>query len=446
MSGGDSSIGVVSTTELPESTTAVHPFLAELEWRGLLAEESEGLRARLARGPISAYNGIDPTAPSLHAGHLVPITVLAHLQRSGAGAPVSLVGGGTGMIGDPSGTSAERNLLDEATLDANREAIRAQLERLLDFSGTFAARLMDNRAWLAEYGLLEFLREIGKHFSLGYMLAKESVQSRLASGISFTEFSYMTLQATDFLHLYRDHGVEMQIGGTEQWGNMTAGLELIRRVIGRSEDEEPLAFALAHPLLLNPSGAKFGKTQAGNVWLSAELTSPYAFYQYWIGQDDRDVGIMLRWLTLLAADEIHGLEEEQQRMPEARPAQRRLAYEITARVHGRAEAERQVRVAEVAFSGQALRDAELLEVLARELDGFEFGDEELSGDVLSLAVASGLYPSKSEARRQIAQGGYSINDERVTAPDQPVPEPLGGRYLALRAGRKRLLIGRRRGA
>jgi tyrosyl-tRNA synthetase len=432
---------------VPRTPAASQPpaFLAELEWRGLLADESDGLRARLARGPISAYNGIDPTAPSLHVGHLVPITVLVHLQRTGGGSPVSLVGGATGMIGDPSGTSAERNLLDEATLDVNRAAIRGQLERFLDFAGDYAARVLDNREWLARYGLLEYLRQIGKHFSLGYMLAKESVQTRLAAGISFTEFSYMTLQATDFLHLYRDHGVEMQIGGTEQWGNMTAGLELIRRVVGRREDEEPVAFALSHPLLLTPSGTKFGKTQAGNVWLSPELTSAYAFYQYWIGQDDRDVGIMLRRLTLLSADQIHGLEEEQQRAPESRPAQRALAYEMTSRVHGRDEAERQVRVAEAAFSGQPLRDPVVLEVLFDEVEHFEFGDEELRSDVLGLAVAGGLYASRGEARRQIAQGGLSVNDQRVTAPDAPVPPPIEGRYLVLRAGRKRLLIGRRRG-
>lgn len=438
MSGRDSSIRHVTSPPAPPSA-----FLAELEWRGLLAAESDGLRARLARGPISAYNGIDPTALSLHVGHLVPITILRHLQRSGAGSPVSVVGGGTGMIGDPSGQSAERNLLDDSTLDANRAAIRAQLEGLLDFSGSFAARLIDNRDWLARYGLLEFLRDIGKHFTVGYMLDKESVQTRLAKGISFTEFSYMTLQATDFLHLHRDHAVELQVGGTDQWGNMTAGLELIRRTLGRGEGEEPLAFVLAHPLLLNPSGAKFGKTQAGSVWLSPQMTSPYAFYQYWVGQDDRDVGTMLRWFTLLAADEIYALEEEQQRVPESRPAQRALALAVTERVHGRAEAERQMRVAEAVFSGQPVRDPDVLDVLYGELDHFEFGADELALDALGFAVASGLFPSRSEARRQITQGGLSINDERVTALDARIPEPIAGRYLVLRAGKKRLRVGRR---
>jgi tyrosyl-tRNA synthetase len=421
-----------------------HPFLAELEWRGLLADQSEALPARLARGPLSAYVGFDPTAPSLHVGNLVPISDLVHLQQTGAGAPVGLVGGGTGMIGDPSGKSAERNLLDEATLDVNRAAIRAQLERFLDFSGSLAARVLDNREWLARYGLLEWLREIGKHFSVGYMLSKDSVQTRLAGGISFTEFSYMTLQATDFLHLYRDHGVEMQMGGADQWGNITAGLELIRRVIGRGEGEEPAAFALSSPLLLTTGGTKFGKTEEGTVWLAPEMTSPYAFYQYWIGQNDADVGMMLRRLTLLPVDRIRGLEEEQQRTPETRPAQRALALEMTSRVHGRDEAERQRRVAEAAFSGQPLRDPEVLDVLFGELDHFEFGDEELGMDAQGLAVASGLYQSRSEARRQIEQGGFSINDERVTALDASLPEPLGGRFLVLRAGKKRMLIGRRR--
>ena len=418
-------------------------FLAELSWRGLLAQTSEGLEARLRLGPISAYNGIDPTAVSLHVGHLVPITVLAHLQRTGAGSPVALVGGGTGMIGDPSGKSAERNLLDEGTLDANRAAIRSQMERLLDFTGSFAARLLDNREWLARYGLLEFLRDIGKHFTLGYMLDKESVQTRMAAGISFTEFSYMTLQAADFLHLYRDYGVEMQLGGTEQWGNMTAGLELIRRVVGRGEQDAPLAFALAHPLLLNPSGTKFGKTEAGSVWLSPERTSPYAFYQYWIGQDDRDVGAMLRMLTLLPADEIVEVEEQQRARPEARPAQRRLAFEMTSRVHGRDEAERQVRVAEAVFSDQPLRDPALLDVLFRELPNWEFSDEDLRLDAAGVGVASGLYPSRSEANRQLAQGAFWINEQRM-GDGVGVPKPIDGRYLVLRAGKKRRVIGRRR--
>jgi tyrosyl-tRNA synthetase len=420
-------------------------FLTELEWRGLFAQASNGLEARLAKGPISVYNGLDPTAPSLHVGHLVPITVLTHLQRTGAGAPVALVGGGTGMIGDPSGKSAERNLLDAATLDANRAAIHTQLERLLDFSGgRFAARLLDNRAWLEQYSLIEFLRDIGKHFSLGYMLDKESVKTRLERGISFTEFAYMTLQAADFLHLYRNEGVEMQIGGTEQWGNMTAGLELIRRVVGRAEGEEPLAWVLAHPLLLNASGAKFGKTAGGAVWLSAELTSPYDFFQYWMNQDDRDVGTMLRWFTLLNAAEIEALEREQRTAPEARTAQRALAFAVTERVHGRAEAETQRRVAEAAFGDVPLRDVLALEALAAG-DGFTWSDSDGRLDALGLALASGLVASRGEGRRLISQGGLSINDERVAAADAPLPEPIDGRFYVVRAGKRRVRVGRRLG-
>ncbi len=423
---------------------AVRPaFLAELDWRGLLQDESEGLATRLARGPISGYVGFDPTQSSLQVGNLMPIAMLVALQRTGAGSPVAVVGGGTGMVGDPSGKSAERNLLDDETLDANRAGIRVQLGRFLDFDGSHGARLFDNREWLSKIGLIDWLRDVGKHFPISYMMAKDSVQARLESGISLTEFSYMTLQATDFLHLYRTHGVELQMGGADQWGNITAGTELIRRAEGVAEDGEPRAFAAACPLLLTASGGKFGKTEQGTVWLSAERTSPYAFFQYWIDQDDRDVGMMLRRLTLLAADEIDGLEEQQRVSPEARPAQRRLALEMTARVHGQDEAQRQVRVAEQVFSGQPLRDPEVLDVLYGELEHWDFGAEDLRLDAVGVAVASGLYPSRSEANRQIAQGAFWINDQRM-GDGVALPEPIDGRYLVLRAGKKRRIIGRRR--
>jgi tyrosyl-tRNA synthetase len=419
-------------------------FLRELEWRELLQDESEGLAARLARGPISGYVGFDPTSDSLQVGNLMPIAMLAALQRTGAGAPVAVVGGGTGMIGDPSGKSAERNLLDDETLDANRAGQRAQLERFLDFSGSLSARVFDNRDWLRQFGLIEWLRDIGKHFPISYMLAKDSVQTRLESGISFTEFSYMTLQATDFLHLYRDEGVELQMGGADQWGNITAGTELIRRVEGLDQNGQPRAFAASCPLLLTSTGTKFGKTEQGTVWLDAKRTSPYAFYQYWIGQDDRDVGMMLRRLTLLAADEIYELEEKQRANPEQRPAHKALASHMTTRVHGEDEARRQVRASEAAFSAESPRDPDVLDVLFAELPSWEFADEDLRSGALSLAVSSGLYPSRSEANRQIAQGAFSINGQRVTEPDAVVPDLVDGRYLVLRAGKKRLLIGRKR--
>jgi len=276
------------------------------------------------------------------------------------------------------------------------------------------------------------------------MLAKDSVQQRLAAGMSFTEFSYMTLQAADFLHLYRDRGVEMQMGGADQWGNITAGLELIRRVVGRAQGEDPPVFGLCSPLLLTREGVKMGKSEKGAVFLDAALTSPYDFYQYWLNDDDALVVQHLRWLTLMNAAEVAAIEAQHAASPEARPAQRALAFDLTARVHGRAEAERQVRVAEAAFGSGQIRDPDVLDALFAALDHFEFGEDEARLDALGFAVVSGLFPSRGEARRQIAQGGLSINDSRVTDGDAPLPEPIAGRYFVLRSGKKRLLIACRR--
>jgi tyrosyl-tRNA synthetase len=426
------------------AVSATTDLLAELTWRGLIAERSQGLEERLAKGPISAYIGFDASARSLHVGNLLQVFMLTHLQRSG-GTPFVIIGGGTGMIGDPSGKSTERQLLDDAAIRANSEAIRAQLERFVDFSeGPTQAQMVDNREWLANWRLLDFLRDIGKHFSVPYMLSKESVQQRLASGMSFTEFSYMTLQAADFLQLYRGRGVEMQMGGADQWGNITAGLELIRRVVGRDEGEPPPVFALCSPLLLTRDGVKMGKSEKGAVFLDPSLTSPYDFYQYWLNDDDALVIQHLKWLTLKTADEVDDLERQQAVSPESRPAQRALGYDLTARVHGSEEADRQVRVAEAAFGSGPLQDPEVIDVLFDAVDHFEFGPEEAGLDALSFAVVAGLYPSRSEARRQIEQGGLSINGTRVSAPDAPLSEPIDGRYFVLRAGRKRLLIARHR--
>jgi tyrosyl-tRNA synthetase len=429
---------------MPDRVAQGSPLLAELSWRGLIAERSTGVEARLARGPISAYIGFDPSARSLHVGQLLQVFMLTHLQRAG-GTPFVIVGGGTGMIGDPSGKSSERNLLDDAQIRANAAAIRAQLERFMDFSaGSNQAQMVDNREWLGRYGLIEFLRDIGKHFSVPYMLAKDSVQQRLAAGMSFTEFSYMTLQAADFLHLFRERGVEMQMGGADQWGNITAGLELIRRVVGREEGDEPPAFALCSPLLLTSDGRKMGKSEKGAVFLDPALTSPYDFYQYWLNDDDALVVQHLKWMTLLSQAEVAAVEAAQSAAPEARAAQKALAFDLTARVHGRAEAERQVRVAEAAFSAGPITDPEVLEALFASLDHFEFGAEEAGLDALGFAVASGLYASRGEARRAITQGGLSINGVRTAAADAVLPEPVGGRYYVLRAGKKRLLVARRR--
>jgi tyrosyl-tRNA synthetase len=420
-------------------------LLNELTWRGLVSESSQGVEARLAKGPISAYVGFDASARSLHVGNLVQGFVLTHLQRHG-GTPYIVVGGGTGMIGDPSGKSSERNLLDDEQIRANSAAIQAQLERFVDFSpGANQAQMVDNREWLADWRLLDFLRDIGKHFSVPYMLAKDSVQARLSGGMSFTEFSYMTLQSADFLQLFRERRVEMQMGGADQWGNITAGLELIRKVVGREEGEEPPAFAMCSPLLLTRDGKKMGKSEKGAVYLDPTMTSPYDFFQYWLNDDDELVATHLRWMTLKAADEIYEIEEQHAKAPESRPAQRALAYDLTARVHGKEEADRQVRVADAAFSGEPITDPEVLDVLFDALDHYEFGPELGEAAALDLAVASGLVTSKSEARRLAQQGGLSMNGQRITDPADAVPELVGGRYLVLRAGKKRLVVARRAG-
>jgi tyrosyl-tRNA synthetase len=420
-------------------------LLDELEWRGILHETTPGLPERLASGrPISGYNGFDPSADSLHIGHLVPIFGLLRLQRHG-GRPVALVGGGTGMIGDPSGRSTERNLLDRDTLEANVVALRSQLERFLDFSpGSGGAVLVNNLDWLGELSLIEFLRDTGKHFTVPYMLAKDSVQVRLERGLSFTEFSYMLLQAHDFAHLYRTMGVELQMGGADQWGNITAGLELIRRTSGSAQDAHP-AHGLAYRLLLSPSGTKFGKSEGGEtVWLDPRRTTPYAFYQHWLNTDDRDVGTYLRWFTELSREEIEALEGETAARPEARAAQRALAGDITARTHGEAEAAEAVVVSEAMFSDRLVSDPAALESLFQATGGFTFLAESVSKGSNTLLTEAGVFPSKSEGRRLISSGGVTINGQRVTDPAF-VPEPIAGEWLEVRIGKRRREIGRRVG-
>ena len=416
----------------------------------MIHAHTPGLPDRLATGrPIAGYNGFDPSGPSLHAGNLVPIFGLIQLQRHGC-RPVALVGGATGMIGDPSGVSAERNLLDRDTIAANVAAIRGQLERFLDFSaGSGGALLVNNLDWLGDIGVLEFLRDVGKHFTVPYMLAKDSVQTRLERGLSYTEFSYMLLQATDYRHLYRAHGVELQMGGADQWGNITAGLELIRRSEVKAEGgaDDELAHGLAYPLLLSPSGAKFGKTAEGtSVWLDSTRTSPFEFYQYWLNADDKDMAVYLRWFTLLSREEIERVEAEQAARPEERPAQRLLALDLTTQVHGPAAAERAVTLSRAAFGGEPVRDPALLADMYEVLDHCELDPADVAGGALRVAVACGLFASNGEARRAISQGGFSINDVRVSAPDEPVGNPIGGRWLLLRAGRKRLKVARIRRA
>jgi tyrosyl-tRNA synthetase len=420
-------------------------LLDELEWRGILHAATPGLADRLATGgPIAGYNGFDPSADSLHVGHLIPIFGLLRLQRHG-GRPVALVGGGTGMIGDPSGRSTERNLLDRATLEHNVGSLRAQLERFLDFSpGAGGAMMVNNLDWLGELSLIDFLRDTGKHFTIPYMLAKDSVQTRLDRGLSFTEFSYMLLQAYDFWHLHRTLGVELQMGGADQWGNITAGLELIRRTNGVGEDasEQP-AHGLSYKLLLSPSGAKFGKSEGGDsVWLDPARTTPFAFYQYWLNTDDRDVGTYLRWFTELPRERIEALDAEVAARPEARAAQRELALDITIRTHGAEAAESAVRDAAALFSSEPISDPAVLASIHASTAGFTYA-REATMDVTSLLAGAGLVASKGEARRLITGGGVTINGTRITDPAAAVPEPIAGEWLEVRLGKRRREIGRR---
>lgn len=412
-------------------------FLDDLEWRGILHATTPGLPERLASGRrISAYIGFDPSADSLHVGHLIPIFGLIRLQRHG-GRPVALVGGGTGMIGDPSGRSTERNLLDEATLERNVAAIGRQLERFLDFSpGPAQAVMANNRDWLGRLSLIEYLREVGKHFTVPYMLAKDSVQARLERGLSFTEFSYMTLQALDFATLFREHGVELQMGGADQWGNITAGLELIRRTSGGGAEESP-AHGIAYRLLLSPSGAKFGKSEGGeSVWLDPARTSPYAFYQYWVNADDRDAGTYLRWFTLWDRGEIEALEAEHARQPERREAQRRLALDVTTRVHGEAAAREAVEVSEALFRREPIEDPALLAGVHAATGGPVADPGSVAAGVAVFLAETGLAPSRGEARRLMSGGGITVNGARLVDPAAPMPEAIAGEWYEVRVGKR----------
>ncbi len=411
--------------------------LAELAWRELLFQHTEGLAAAFARGPVTGYCGFDPTASSLHVGNLIPVMGLVHLQRAGH-RPIALVGGGTGMIGDPSGRSSERTLQTLETIGENAIAIRGQLARFLDFDGPNGAKLLNNAEWLTSLSLLEFLRDTGKHFSINYMLAKDSVKSRLEDGISFTEFSYMLLQAHDFLELHRREGVTLQLGGSDQWGNITAGLELIRKTDGAE------AHALTFPLITNANGSKFGKSEAGAIWLDAARTSPYQFYQFWMGADDRDVSRFLRFFTLLERDVIEALDAAVRTAPEKREAQRALALDVTTRVHG-ADAARVAReVSALLFEkadAQTLSDG-ALEALRSEIPFAVYAppaDSPVAGegfDIYECLTALGIAASRGAAKRLLEQGGVSVNGAKLGAADRMIAPTalLRGRYLLIKKG------------
>jgi tyrosyl-tRNA synthetase len=403
-----------------------------MEWRGLVKQVShERLSELMASEKLTLYSGFDPTAPSLHLGHLMPILGLRRAQLLGH-RPVVLVGGATGMIGDPSGKSAERNLLSRDDIERNSAALKAQLGRFLDFSD---ALLVNNADWFSKLSFLDVLRDIGKHFSVNAMIAKDSVRARLEereSGISYTEFSYQLIQAYDFYWLHQHHGCRLQIGGSEQWGNITAGIDLIRRLAGKE------AYALTLPLILDASGKKFGKTEAGAVWLDADLTKPYDFYQYLIRTDDRDVGRTLRFLTMLDRATIEALEAEHARAPEKREAQRVLARELTTMVHG-AEATREAEAATAALfgkergAGQAPPGTPSHALPASALAA--------GVPIVEALVQSGLCKSKNEARREIEGGGIYVAEERVSGFDRALTaQDLREGTIVLRRGKKNYLV------
>jgi tyrosyl-tRNA synthetase len=403
-------------------------LMKTLDARGLLQDATEGLAERVRQNPVTAYVGFDPTADSLHVGNLVPVMGAAWLQRFGH-TPIVLIGGGTGMVGDPSGKRSERPVLPLDQIDRNADAIRGQLARFLSFEGSDpnVARMRNNAEWLRKLPLMDFLRDTGKHLTLGFMLQKESVRSRLETGISYTEFSYMMIQAYDFWHLFRTEHCELQVGGSDQWGNITAGIELIRKREGRE------AYGLVFPLITTASGTKFGKTEAGNVWLDPAKTSPYQFYQFWINTEDVDVRRYLLMFTFISPEEIDRTMGEQAQDPGKRVAQRLLARDVTTRVHGAAATEEAIRTSEALFSGKGASQG----MPERKVSRRELGDLW----VVELLVASGLASSKADARRGIQGRGFYLNDEPIETTDLRLGEdqlqgPPDNRFVILRKGKK----------
>lgn len=419
-------------------------FVEELRWRGMIHDMFPGTEEFLLKQQVSGYVGIDPTADSLHIGHLVGVMMLRHLQKCGH-RPLALIGGATGMIGDPSMKSAERNLLDEETLAKNIAGIKKQLEKFLDFDSDApnAAKLVNNYDWTKDYTFLTFIRDIGKHITVNYMMAKDSVKKRLSGegeGMSFTEFSYQLLQGYDFLHLYRTENCRLQMGGSDQWGNITTGTELIRR------KESGEAYALVCPLITKADGGKFGKTESGNVWLDPERTSPYAFYQFWLNVSDADAGKYIRIFTTLTKEEIEELEREQAEAPHLRPLQKRLAEEITVLVHSREEYDAAVEASSILFGQGTQESLQKLspQMIASVFEGvpqFEISLTTLQAGVKAIDLfteQASIFPSKGEMRKLVAGGGISLNKEKLTDHEQVVDHThlLGGRYLLVQRGKK----------
>lgn len=420
-------------------------FIQELTWRGMVHTIMPGTDEQLKKEMTTAYLGIDPTADSLHIGHLCGVMMLRHFQRCGH-KPLALIGGATGMIGDPSGKSAERNLLDEATLRHNQEAIKKQLSKFLDFDSDAPnrAEMVNNYDWTKDVTFLDFAREIGKHITVNYMMAKDSVQKRLngeaRDGLSFTEFTYQLLQGFDYYTLYKERGCRLQLGGSDQWGNITTGTELIRRKLGGE------AYALTCPLITKADGGKFGKTESGNVWLDPERTSPYKFYQFWLNVSDSDAEKYLKIFTFLTQEEIAALAEEHAADPGQRPMQKRLAKELTIMVHSEKDYEAALEASAILFSNKAaealrnLDERTLLDVF-EGVPTFQISRSELEAGIPVLdllAVKAAVFPSKGEARKMIQAGGLSINKEKYTDPAGTVDASalLGGKYIHVQKGKK----------
>ena len=421
-------------------------FVEELRWRGMLAQIMPGTEEQLQKEMTTAYLGTDPTADSLHIGHLCGIMMLRHLQRCGH-KPIILVGGATGMIGDPSGKSQERNLLDDQTLYHNQECIKAQVAKFLDFDTNEpnSAEMVNNYDWMKDFTFLDFAREVGKHITVNYMMAKESVQQRLngtaRDGLSFTEFTYQLLQGYDFLYLYQHKGCKLQLGGNDQWGNMTTGTELIRRTLGNEVE----TFALTCPLITKADGKKFGKTETGNIWLDPKRTSPYKFYQFWLNVSDEDAKRYIKIFTLLDKQTIDDLIAEHDAAPHLRILQKRLAQEVTVMIHSQEEYEKAVEASNILFGGatsEALRklDEQTLLQVFEGVPQYKIARAELIGlpFIELCAERSDIFPSKGECRKMVQAGGVSLNKEKVADPMRAIAESdlIDGKYLLVQKGKK----------
>jgi tyrosyl-tRNA synthetase len=420
-------------------------FVEELRWRGLIHDMMPGTEETLESGMTAAYIGFDPTSDSLHIGNLVGIMLLKRFQLCGH-KPYALVGGATGMIGDPSGKSEERNLLDEKTLRHNQECIRKQLSRFMDFDTDMPnrAEMVNNYDWMKDFSFLEFIRDVGKHITVNYMTAKDSVKKRLDSGMSFTEFSYQLVQGYDFLHLYQNNQVKLQMGGSDQWGNITTGTELIRRKAGGE------AYALTSPLIKKADGGKFGKTESGTVWLDPERTSPYHFYQFWMNASDEDAGNYLRIFTLLSQPEIDELAARHREAPHERLLQKRLADEVTRMVHSQEALDMAVEASQILFGRGTYESLAALDerTLLAVFDGVPMSD--LDRALLKegiplidlLAVHTPIFPSKGEARRMLQGGGISLNKEKAADPDVAVTEAnlMHNRFMLIQKGKKQYYL------